>query len=318
MSIEDVEAGFTSLGAEDVSAFETMSHVVQAYQREHCPAYARFGLDYLPVAAFKHVSLTTFVPDQAERVFKSSGTGRTKQSVHYVRCLKVYERAVCTHFERAIGCGPFVLLAHLPGYMQHREQSSLICMLDILIRKYGTDGSGFFLNDPGLLARAITHSKAPILLFGSAFGLLNRAEENIWALPPGARIIETGGVKTYRQEISRGDLHAKLAAGFKIPERNVLSEYGMCELLSQAYTRGGLEFYPPPWMRVHVMDPDRPERPVPEGTLGVLAFFDLANLYTVSGLLTEDLGVQRGAGFEVVGRLSGSALRGCNFLLETK
>ena len=317
MSIEDVEYGFTGLAEEDCSAFEAMARAVQTYQRDRCPVYARFGLNYLPVAAFKHAAVSTFAPEEAERVFKSSGTGRALQSVHYVRRLEVYRRSVCRHFEAAVGHGPYTLLAHLPGYAQQGAYSSLVCMMNILIQTYGTSNSGFISNDPDMLGHDIANSEDPILLFGAAFGLLNLAEEGQWHLPPGARIIETGGMKTYRREITRAELHSRLAAGFGVPESNVWSEYGMCELLSQAYTRGGAVFYPPPWMRVTVVHPDDPDRPITEGTPGVLAVIDLANLYTVSAILTEDLGVQRGRGFEVLGRLPGSGLRGCNFLLET-
>jgi hypothetical protein len=193
-------------------------------------------------------------------------------------------------------------------------------MVDLFIRRYGDDHSGFFLDDPSLLDAAVEHSRrhdTSFLLFGAAFGLLDLLDERPVSLPDSARVIETGGMKTYRREIGRDELHARLAGGFGVPEDRVWSEYGMCELMSQCYTRGGHVFYPPPWMRFRIVDPERPAREVPSGTPGALALFDMGNVYTASALLTEDRAVRAGDGFRVLGRLSGAQLRGCNFLVES-
>ena len=190
-------------------------------------------------------------------------------------------------------------MAHLPHYAERGEQSSLLYMVDYLIRQYGDDHSGFFLDDRTVLERAVAYSKSeatPLLLFGAAFGLLDLAEEATITLPTTARVIETGGMKTYRRAISRGELHRRLAEGFGVPEAHIWSEYGMCELMSQAYTRGGPIFFPPPWMRAWIVDPEHPDREMPEGQPGALALFDLANVYSVSAILTEDRAVRRGSG----------------------
>ncbi len=299
-----------------------MAAVVEAYQRAHSPVYARYGQSqtYLPVEAFKYGPVTTFPPAEAERVFESSGTGQTTPAKHYVRRLAVYERAVSVHFESVFGKGPFTLLAHLPHYSERGRASSLLYMMRHLIRGYGDQYSGFFLKDTALLERGMAASRekeTPLILFGAAFGLLDLAETRRWNLPETALVVETGGMKTYRRELGRAGLHRRLAEGFGVPEERVWSEYGMCELLSQCYTRGGSVFFPPPWVRFRVLDPLDSGREMPEGEAGVLALFDLANLYTVSALLTEDRAVRRGTtGFEVLGRLPAAALRGCNFLLE--
>ena len=308
MTITDVASRFTEINSTD--AFQEFENVIEAYQRTHCQVYRRYGHKYLPIAAFKHADVTTFPPSEAELVFLSSSTGGTDRSRHYVRYASVYEASVCAAFTSRFGSGPFTIWAYLPNYA---SESSLVSMMKILMRKYGSDHSQFFL---GPTLPDMMMDDPPLLFFGAAFGLLDIAEKNPTLLPENARIIETGGMKTHRREITRTELHIQLAKGFGIPVDQVWSEYGMCELLSQAYAQGGPVYCPPPWMRVEVVDPEDPERRLLDGMQGLLAMTDLANLHTVSSLLTEDLGIKRGHGFEVLGRLSGSDLRGCNFLLE--
>lgn len=321
MTHDDVARAFTTLSTDRPGLFDEMAGAVLAFQRSHNPVYARYSVHglYLPVAAFKHGPVTTFPPDEAEHVFESSGTGRGTPSRHYVRSLALYERAVATHFEAVFGRGPFTLVAHLPRYAERGRTSSLLYMVEHLVRRYGDAASGFFLDDVALLDKAIHHSRqigSPLLLFGAAFGLLDLLDAGVPRLPPDARIVETGGMKTYRREIGREALHQRLADGFGVAPRQVWSEYGMCELMSQCYTRGGELFYPPPWMHFAVVDPARPDRTMPDGEPGALALLDLANVHSASALLTEDRAVRRGDGFEVLGRLTHAELRGCNFLLE--
>jgi len=309
VTIAEIETLFTKVKCTE--EFARIEHKIEAYQQNHCEVYRRFGQKYLPISAFKYAEVTTFPPSDAERVFVSSATGEGLRSHHYVRREAVYEASVCTAFGAVFGKGPFTIWAHLPGYS---SESSLVCMMQILMRQYGNQGSQFFLENR---IPEISRSGASLLLFGAAFGLLNLAEDGPWQLPERVHIIETGGMKTYRQEITRTELHARLATGFGIGKEQVWSEYGMCELLSQAYTRGGDVYVPPPWMRVQIVDPHDPGQVMPEGEPGLLAITDLANMHTVSSILTEDLGVRQGKGFKVLGRFPGSALRGCNFLLES-
>jgi len=293
-----------------------MAEGVRVYQKAHCEVYGRYRYTYLPIAAFKHAVVACFPPEKAACVFESSGTTVQMPSRHYVRSLDLYDRSIRSHFTAVFGEGPFIFAIHLPGYA---PKSSLVYMARRLLEWYGDESSSFFLKDYTVLERAIrrsAHTGIPLLVFGAAFGLLNLVEAQQRRLPQNARVIETGGMKTHRRQITREELHQNLSQGFGIPRDQVWSEYGMCELLTQAYTRGGSVYYPPPWMRVGIFDPERPEHPFPEGKIGVLGVTDLANVYTVSAIMTEDLGVQRGEGFEVLGRLSQSALRGCNFLIE--
>ncbi|MEZ4701681.1 MAG: hypothetical protein R2834_15185 [Rhodothermales bacterium] len=324
--LRDVEAGFTGLLPGDDAGFEAMSEAVVAYQRERNPVYARYceafpgwRMPYLPVEAFKHAPLQTCPADEVELEFESSGTGQGTPSRHGVCKAAVYRRSFTEHFRQLFGAGPYTIVAHLPHYAGRGARSSLLYMVHGLIETFGDDASGFFLEDDALLHRAIAQSGeagTPFILFGAAFGLLDLVEQGAYVVPDGALVIETGGMKTFRRAVEREALHERLAEGFRVPRERVWSEYGMCELLSQCYTRGGALFYPPPWMRVEVVDPESPMNPVPEGSDGALAVIDLANMYSVSPLLTQDRARKTGDGFQVLGRLSGAALRGCNFLLE--
>ena len=300
----------------DASGFEAQFHAVKAYQKAHSPVYRRYEYTYLPVAAFKHAAITCFPPGEAAHIFESSGTSGQQRARHYVRDLNLYDQAIRTHWELVFGAEPCTLVAHLPGYA---PQSSLVYMATRLMEWYGDEASGFSVDDVGVLERAIrfsTVSRSPFLLLGAAFGLLDLAEEHQWTLPVWGRVIETGGMKTHRRHMTRDALHCALASGFGLPRGQIWSEYGMCELLSQAYTRGGQVYIPPPWMRVDVFDTDGLEQPVPYGEVGVLGIVDLANVHTVSAILTEDLGRRHEKGFEVLGRLPHSEMRGCNFLLS--
>jgi hypothetical protein len=323
VTITEVERHFTTVQAGD-QHFDDLARTVLAYQRTHCEPYRRYcaalGTEtYLPVEAFKHGPLTTFPPEEAELVFHSSGTGRGIPAVHHVRRAAVYERSATAHFRQVFGSDRRVILAHLPHYHERGERSSLVHMVRTLIEHFGAAGSGFFLDDRTLLHRAVdadSTGSPPIMVFGAAFGLLDLVESVPVPLPADAVVIETGGMKTFRREISRASLHERLSEGFGIDRDRVYSEYGMCELLSQAYSRGGEDLYFPPWVCAEVVDPEDPTRVLPDGVPGALAILDLANMYAVSAILTQDRAVRHGDGFRILGRLSHAELRGCNFLLE--
>ena len=354
MTIDRVIREFTDVGS--AAAFDEMAAAALAYQYARTAAYRRYcdalrtpaarraltprsrnaapagapvssrqpaflspaGLPvFLPVAAFKQAAVTAFPPEEAETIFESSGTGSGLRSRHYVRDVSMYERALAANFARVFGTGPFLFALCLPGYAEQGASSSLAYMADFLLRRFGAAGSASILGAPERLRRLAEQSAKediPLLLFGAAFGLLDLAETASFSLPSHAIVVETGGMKTRRREMSRAELHGRLREGFGVS--SVCSEYGMCELLGSCYAREGGVFYPPPWMRYWIVDPARPFEPLEEGREGALALLDLANLYSASALLTEDRAVQRGNGFEVLGRLAGAELRGCNFLLE--
>lgn len=334
MTVADVADLFTDLNDEDRSGrFDEMARAVFDFQRTANTLYGRYckalqarfvdaaeiephRLPFLPVEAFKHGAVTTFDPAESVAVFRSSDTSGGGRSRHYVRDLRIYERALTAGFSEAFGSARWRIAAYLPEYA---PDSSLVYMMHRLIAERGEEGSGFILSDPDALDAAAEASRRDgtrLMLFGAAFGLVDLVAGRKYSLPENALVVETGGMKTHRRQITRHELHGRLAEGFSIPRANVRSEYGMCELMSQCYTRGGEAFTPPPWMRCYVMDPLDPQRVVDDGLPGILAIVDLANLYTCSFLLTGDRAVRRSDGFEILGRLTGAELRGCNFLLE--
>lgn len=332
--IEYIAAKFHSLQKNEERKFEDWMSAVIQFQKTHNEVYQRFtGFTYLPVQAFKDTPVCCFNPSEAERVFVSSGTSlltsaatsftRSNQSLekdgrarHYVRDLEVYDRSIVTGFSRVFGTGPFIILAHLPHY---RPESSLVYMVQKLIETFGSESSGFFLEDLAFLESAILDSnrtQTPIVLFGAAFGLLDLVDQKKYTLPNDAIVIETGGMKTHRREIARSDLHARLALGFGVKLAAIRSEYGMCEMLSQCYTSPGGFFQAPPWVKIEVLDHKDFKTPLGLDKPGVLAVFDMANMYSQSAILTQDLAVRRASGFEILGRLDQSNIRGCNLLLE--
>ncbi len=328
MTIEQVARGFTTLRENRPDRFDRMAETVLSYQRDANPVYSRYcktmgsrsGLPtFLPVEAFKRAAVTTCPPEEAVHVFESSRTGGGAPSRHYVRDASIYERSASVHFERVFGTGPFRLASYLPSYAQQGGTSSLLFMVAHLTECFGAEGSGSILQDPGRLHALSEMSRRDgtrLMVFGAAFGMVDLLETESFDLPEGALVVETGGMKTHRREIGRRDLHERLAEGFGVDVASIRSEYGMCELLSQCYTRGQGVFHPPPWMRVWVVDPDAPFEELAEGTPGALAVLDLANLHSAAAILTQDRAVACGDGFEVLGRLTGAELRGCNFLVD--
>lgn len=330
MTIDDVSERFVSLDPDRPADFEEMAEAVFWYQVERNPVYRRFvgeepvwsgwrSAPALPIEAFKLAPVAAFPHAKAVRVFESSGTSGMSTSRHYVRDLRLYDASLLNHFRTVFGTDRSVIVGHLPGYSDRGVRSSLVYMVQRLMDDMGEEGSRFFLDDVEVLEQAVDRASSenlPLVLFGAAFGLLDLLERSPVMLSPGAIIIETGGMKTHRRSVARTDLHGRLADGFGIPRSSVFSEYGMTELLSQCYTRGGSVFYPPPWMKAVVVDPEDPALEVGNNQSGALRVFDLANVHTVSSILTQDRAIRRGAGFEVIGRLSGAELRGCNFLLE--
>jgi hypothetical protein len=270
----------------------------------------------LPVEAFRDVPVYA-AAHPPEKTFQSSGTSGMSRSRHAVANLKLYRESAFRGFDLFFPDNP-VILAYTPGYSANPD-SSLVWMLEQLIAR---DASGLsrFLPIHAPISEAqletIEMSGRPLVLFGAAFGLLEMAERMPVALPEKSVIIETGGMKTYRREISRAEMHRILANGFSVPEGSIQSEYGMCELLSQAYTRDGNHFETPPWMRLSVRHPEQLEREQERGLPGRLAVIDLANLYSCPFILTGDRAVVHEKGVEIQGRWNAYDLRGCNFLME--
>jgi phenylacetate-coenzyme A ligase PaaK-like adenylate-forming protein len=250
-------------------------------------------------------------------VFESSGTTGSATSRHYVSDLTVYEMSFQTGFRYFYGePSDFFFAAMLPSYTE-RENSSLVYMMNSLIRKSKYRGSGFYNNDPIKLIKTLERVKQDGqkgILLGVSFALLDLAEKYSNDLS-GLTVIETGGMKGRRKEITREELHSTLKAGFNID--TIHSEYGMTELLSQAWSKGEGIYYCPPWMKIFIRDPLDPLTLLEEpGRTGGINIIDLANIDSCSFLAANDIGkMHDDGGFEVLGRLDNSDVRGCNLLL---
>jgi phenylacetate-coenzyme A ligase PaaK-like adenylate-forming protein len=272
-------------------------------------------IPFLPISFFKTQQITTgrFVP---EVVFTSSGTTESVTSQHFVKSKNLYVQSFMAGFNTFFGSPEnFVILALLPSYLE-REGSSLVLMADELIRKSNHPESGFFLHDYQRLSVILDELKTagkPTMLLGVTFALLDLAEQFPIDFPE-LMVMETGGMKGKRKEMVRDELHQRLKAGFGVGQ--IYSEYGMTELLSQAYSTGEGIFRTPSWMKVLIRDTNDPLTLLPENQSGGINVIDLANVYSCAFIETQDLGKSYADGsFEVLGRFDNSDVRGCNLMV---
>ncbi len=272
---------------------------------------------FFPIAFFKSFVLKTGGSWQEEQIFESSGTTGQIPSRHFVRELDWYREVVLAGFYHFFEKKSYRILALLPSYLE-RDNSSLVYMVKTWMDHFGLPGSGFYLYNFDVLEQAIAEGNdagEPILLIGVAFALLEFAKRPGLQLAPGTTVIETGGMKGRGEELSRKELHDRLKEGLGIDR--VVSEYGMTELMSQAYALEGGKFFAPPWMQVEIVDLNLPTRMLEYGHRGRIGIIDLANVDTCAFILTDDLGLKHEDGsFEVLGRIDQAELRGCNLLYE--
>ena len=313
------------------TTFAEVALKVFRYQASHNLIYAQYldllrtnpvtvtaatEIPHLPIALFKTYELKTGDWRPA-RTFTSSGTTGATTSRHPLRDETWYRRGARRTFERVYGSlRGRPVLALLPGYLE-RTGSSLVFMAEDFIRRSGHPASGFYLEDlPGLAKKLARLNAAPgprPVLIGVSFALLNLAEQYPQSIP-GVIIMETGGMKGRRREVTRAELHGTLSKAFGAAD--IHSEYGMTELLSQAYSTAQGRFQPAPTLRVAAREVTDPLATVAPGQTGVLNLTDLANLDTVSFIASDDLGrVYDDGTFEVLGRLDASDVRGCNLLV---
>ncbi len=254
----------------------------------------------------------------AELVFESSGTTGRSRSKHHVADTALYRESFTRGFQFFYGSPEqYCILALLPSYLE-RSGSSLVYMMDHLIRKSEHPDSGFYLDDfDKLFSTLETHHKDrhPTLLVGVSFALLDLAEKHPIELGTHMTVMETGGMKGRRKELIRNELHSKLKKAFGCG--NIHSEYGMTELLSQAYAMREGRFRCPPWMKILIRDPNDPFSLLTAGHSGGINIIDLANLFSCSFIATADLGKAfEDESFEVLGRFDHSDTRGCNLLVS--
>lgn len=274
-------------------------------------------IPFLPIQFFK--SKTVYCGAAPDFYFSSSGTTGSSTSKHYLKNLSNYESSFREGFKQFYGdIASYCIVALLPSYLE-REGSSLIYMAEDFIKRSKHPLSGFYLNDYQALYDTLTElesRKTKTLLLGVSFALWDFAEQFPMKLKY-TTVMETGGMKGRRKELIREELHQILCQGFGVD--HIHSEYGMTELLSQAYSKGEGVFNCPPWMKVLVRDSEDPFNYVPKGKTGGINVIDLANLESCSFIATEDLGrTTPSGGFEVLGRFDHSEIRGCNLLVIDK
>lgn len=273
------------------------------------------NVPFLPVEFFKsHQILSN--KDQVASVFSSSGTTGAIQSRHFVTDLAIYEESFKRGFEYFYGkIENYTVLALLPGYLE-REGSSLIYMVDQMIKDSGSIYSGFYLNELDQLSELLTtlDSKGnKVLLIGVTYALLDLIENHTFELN-NTIVMETGGMKGKRKELIRTELHEILSDGFGLAD--IHSEYGMTELLSQAYSKGAGVFQTPPWMKIRIRDTEDPFHNLGHGKTGGINIIDLANINSCSFIATQDLGRTISENkFEILGRFDHSDIRGCNLMV---
>lgn len=271
-------------------------------------------IPFLPIQFFKSENIASG-DFQAEKVFMSSGTGG-ERSKHAVRKLSLYEKSFLSCFEKFYGkVEDLAIFALLPSYLEQGD-SSLVYMCEKLIQMSSHKESGFFLYGHDELKSklsSLAKNSTPTLLIGVSYALIDFVENNSLPENPNLIVMETGGMKGRKKEIIRQDLHSQLKSSFQLS--SIHSEYGMTELLSQAYAQKDGLFKCPPWMRISIRRPEDPFEKAVEGQSGGINIIDLANLYSCSFIQTDDLGRQNNGGFEVLGRQDHSEVRGCNLLI---
>lgn len=272
-------------------------------------------IPFLPIQFFKIRKVLSSI-NAIQETFTSSGTTGTSTSKHFVTDINLYKESYLKGFAHFYGnIEDYVVLALLPNYLE-REGSSLVFMVDDFIAKSKNSESGFYLNNVDELAKKLINldeKGQKILLIGVSYALLDLIEKYQFNLK-NTIIMETGGMKGRRKEIIRNELHQRLQEGFGVDE--IHSEYGMTELLSQAYSKGNGVFENPFWMKVLTRDTEDALTILPRCKVGGINVIDLANYNSCSFIATQDLGkVYQNGTFEIIGRFDNSDIRGCNLMV---
>ena len=300
--------------------FWKTSKIIFNWQAAHNPVYKQWvelnkstAIAFLPISFFKTQDI--FIGEKPIHLFESSGTTQDVKSNHWVQDLSLYEASFLNGFKIFYGDpSKYCVIGLLPSYLE-RKHSSLVYMVDKLIKASGHSQSGFYLDDFRKLNEVLQDlekQKQPVWFIGVSFALTDFAI----AFPQQLNstiVLETGGMKGRKEELTRYELHQLLKENLGVS--NIHSEYGMTELLSQAYAIKEGVFKCPPWMKVMVAEEEDPTS-IKETGRGVLHIIDLANIYSCCFIATEDIGeVFEDGSFTVLGRLDASARRGCSLLV---
>jgi len=275
-----------------------------------------FEIPFLPIQFFKtHKIISSNQP--IRKTFHSSGTTKDNLSKHHITDLKLYEDCFLKIFMDFYGHpSKYNIIALLPTYLENKN-SSLIYMVNKLIEKSENKHSGFYLDNYKELKEKLLYLEGggkKTILFGVSYALLNLIDFHKFKLKK-TTIIETGGMKGNRKELIKSELHEILKNGFGV--KNINSEYGMTELMSQAYSIHNEKFKSPPWMKIYIRESEDPMNIKIDNKSGGINIIDLANYNSCSFIATDDLGkLDKDGNFEILGRLDNSDQRGCNLLID--
>ena len=331
--------------------FDRLAHSVFAFQYERCAPYRPYcerlkltpqtvthwkQIPAVPTSAFKDFALTCFPVADAVAEFHTSGTTRESTGKHYLRTLELYEAAIVPNFAAHLlpdkARMPMMVLTPSP---QEAPHSSLSHMMGVVMREFGADGSAYYVSGGQFLIENLVcdlhkaqEARQPVCLLGTAFAFVHLfdylAKETVrFKLAEGSRAMETGGFKGRSREMPKAELYGFFERFLGVPAARVVNEYGMTELSTQFYDatlatgRQTDRKVVPPWARVVVIDPNTGSEAA-DGERGLIRVCDLANVWSMMCVQTEDLGVLRASesGFEVLGRAAGAEVRGCSLNAE--
>jgi len=324
--------------------FDALAAEVFAFQFERNPVYRAFcerqsvtpatltdwrQIPAVPTSAFKELPLACFPIAEAVAEFYTSGTTQEKAGKHYFQTLDLYHAAMLPSFREHLLSGaphrlPMYALTPSPVEEPH---SSLAHMLGVVMRELGGDDSEFFVEAGHLQIERLVHvlcaaqwEHQPVCLLGTAFAFVHLLDHCAKAqlrldLPAGSRLMETGGYKGRSREVPKDELYSLITKHLGVPGELIVNEYGMTELSTQFYSRLGEVKTVPAWVRVLIVDP-RSGKEAANQSVGMIRILDLANLWSLSAIQTEDLGIATPAGFDIVGRATDAEARGCSLRAE--
>ncbi len=329
----------------DDARFAALALDMFAYQYQHNAPYQRLcdalgrqpervsdwtQIPPVPTGAFKEARLACFAPERDVRVFRTSGSTTAERGALHLDTLALYEASLLATFDAYLCQGERLRFAVLAAPASEAPDSSLSYMFDCALRELGAPGSRFWVHtggwEPDALCEELRSQQQPLLVAGTAFAFVHLVDQlaargERLRLPPGSRVLETGGFKGRSRELSRAELHGAIEHALGVPCERIVNQYGMCELGSQFYEdslvrgRASQVKRVPPWVRTRVVDPGS-LADLPPGEPGVLVHYDLANTGSVLAVQTSDLGRQCDGGFEVLGRIQGAEARGCSLAAD--
>ncbi|MDD2288095.1 MAG: acyltransferase [Bacteroidales bacterium] len=274
-------------------------------------------IPFLPISFFRTHKVLSF-DSKPSHFFKSSGTTNTQNSYHYIYDLNIYQKSFIHSYQTFLpNPNDYMFIALLPNYLS-QANSSLIYMIDYFIRNSNYKESGFYKDNlPEVISLLKKNKEKGIktILFATTYALLDLIELERLELGDDVIVFETGGMKGRRKEMIKEELYSILKEGLGV--RSIASEYGMCELLSQAYSLDNGVFFTPSQMKVMVRDIHDPFTYIQPNKVGGINVIDLANIYSCSFIATDDLGISlENGGFQIRGRMENSVIRGCNLMYE--